>query len=348
MQKLCTIDNVDFIIGGFRSESVLAMQEVAAEYKKLWIAGSSDLEQAQRVKKDYNRFKYFFRGLTINSRYAALNVACQISVVQRALKEKLGITKPKMAMIADKNRYADLLVKVAEEEAIKAGCQVTKKWRTPFGAGDLTAELTAANATGAHILWGCFAGPASLVASRQWGELNLPMALLGINTDAQKMDHWKKTNGLCNHMLTWQTIARVPVSDKSIPFYDKFVKRYGSSPMTPAMAYDVLYILKAAIEEAGTLKPDPIVKNIEKINYLGACGKYTFDDMTTDTPHDLHWGPTGYTGFAVQWQNGQIKTVWPDGKQTLGDDRWVGVKYGGTVDYQLPPRVINYWKNKVK
>ena len=37
MELLMTRDKVDFVVGGFRSEAVLAMQDIAMEYKKIFI-----------------------------------------------------------------------------------------------------------------------------------------------------------------------------------------------------------------------------------------------------------------------------------------------------------------------
>jgi hypothetical protein len=36
----------------------------------------------------------------------------------------------------------------------------------------------------------------------------------------------------------------------------------------------------------------------------------------------------------------------PNGRAMLGDAKWVGYRYEGTVDYKLPPWVVKYWKGK--
>ncbi len=37
MERLITKDKVDFVVGGFRTEAVLAMQDIAMENKKIFI-----------------------------------------------------------------------------------------------------------------------------------------------------------------------------------------------------------------------------------------------------------------------------------------------------------------------
>ena len=70
MERLMTQDKVDFVVGGFRTEAVLAMQDIAMDYKKIFIGcGAAHPELCDRVAKDYNRYKYFFRGTPFNSNY---------------------------------------------------------------------------------------------------------------------------------------------------------------------------------------------------------------------------------------------------------------------------------------
>jgi branched-chain amino acid transport system substrate-binding protein len=63
VERAITAQRVDFLIGGFRSEAVLAMTEVAADYKKPFIITGAALDGilAGRVDRNYERFKYLFR-----------------------------------------------------------------------------------------------------------------------------------------------------------------------------------------------------------------------------------------------------------------------------------------------
>lgn len=61
MERAITQDKVDFVIGGFRTEAVLAMQDVAMDYKKIFLgAGAAHDQLSGRVGQDYERYKYFF------------------------------------------------------------------------------------------------------------------------------------------------------------------------------------------------------------------------------------------------------------------------------------------------
>src|SRR5882672_8679457 len=62
MERVITRDKADFVMSGFRSEAVLAMQEVAMDYKKIFLgAGAADAKLGENVEKNYDRYKYWFR-----------------------------------------------------------------------------------------------------------------------------------------------------------------------------------------------------------------------------------------------------------------------------------------------
>jgi branched-chain amino acid transport system substrate-binding protein len=53
---------VDFLVGGFRTEAVQMMQDIAMDAKKVFIGcGAAHPELCTRVTKDYDRYKYWFR-----------------------------------------------------------------------------------------------------------------------------------------------------------------------------------------------------------------------------------------------------------------------------------------------
>jgi branched-chain amino acid transport system substrate-binding protein len=51
MERLMTQDKVDFVVGGFRTEAVLAMQDIAMDYKKIFIGCGAAHSICDRVAK---------------------------------------------------------------------------------------------------------------------------------------------------------------------------------------------------------------------------------------------------------------------------------------------------------
>ena len=70
MERLITNDKVDLVVGGFRTEAVMAMQDIAMEYKKIFIGcGAAHPELCDRVATKYDFYKYWFRGTPFNSKF---------------------------------------------------------------------------------------------------------------------------------------------------------------------------------------------------------------------------------------------------------------------------------------
>ena len=334
VERAITRDKVDFLMGGFRTEAVFAMQDVAMDYKKIFIGcGAAHPELCGRVAKDYNKYKYWFRVTPINSMFLAKVDFILLGMVAKIMGMELGITQPKVAIIAEKAVWADPIVAAAKANLPKMGMEVAGEWRPSATATDVTAELSAINAAGAHIIFTTISGPLGIAYAKKWGELKIPAASVGINVEAQKKGFWEATGGMGNYDTTINTLARVEITPLTIPFYDKFTAKVGEFPTYNAGTNDAIKVLAAAIERAGTLDSDKVVAELEKTDLLIPAGRLVFTKE-----HDVTWGPGYITATGTQWQDGKLMCVWPV--------NWEGVTYKGGVKYNIPPWVVEKWKKK--
>ncbi len=98
MERIITKDKVDFIVGGFRTEAVLPMQDIAMEYKKIFIGcGAAHPELCTRVAADYDTYKYWFRGTPFNSSFLVRTCFIHMATVGAILKQALNLPKVKVA-----------------------------------------------------------------------------------------------------------------------------------------------------------------------------------------------------------------------------------------------------------
>jgi branched-chain amino acid transport system substrate-binding protein len=346
MERLITKDKVDFVVGGFRTEAVLVMQDIAMENKKIFIGcGAAHDELCLRVAKNYNTYKYWFRGTPFNSTYLVRTAFVHLGTVGAILKQSLNIPKVKVAIVMEKAVWADPMVPAAEATIPKMGMEVAGVWRPSSIATDVTAELSAIQRSEAHILFAIFSSSVGIPFARQAGELKIPAFQVGINVEAQKEGFWQATQGMGNYVMTSNTYARgVEVNELTKPFVDDYIKRFGEVPTYSSDTYAaIVYALKPAIEEAGTLDSDKIVSILEERVYKVPSGTVKYMKNAEGKPlHDLTWGPGFLTGIATQWQDGKIVGVWPN-KWKLTPEA-PEVTYKGVVPIKIPPWMIEKYK----
>ncbi|MHC4756038.1 MAG: ABC transporter substrate-binding protein [Planctomycetota bacterium] len=346
MELLMTRNKVDFVLGGFRSEAVLAMQDIAMDYKKIFIGcGAAHPELCIRVAKDYDRYKYFFRGTPFNSKFLARTSFIHMATVGAILKKTLNIPQVKVAIVAEKAMWVEPMIAAAKGFVPKMGMEVAGIWQPSPVATDVTAELSAIQRSGAHMIFTTFSSSVGIPFARQAGELKIPAVQVGINVEAQKDGFWQATQKMGNYVMTMNTYARdVEVNELTKPFVETYIKRFGEVPTYTADVYSaIIYNLVPVIEQAGTLDADKLVAIMETREYMVPSGKIgLMKDAEGRQLHDLKWGPGYLTSLGVQWQDGKLKAVWPlKWKAAEGVPE---ITYKGVVPYKIPPWVIEKHK----
>ncbi|HMK52225.1 MAG TPA: ABC transporter substrate-binding protein [Thermodesulfobacteriota bacterium] len=346
MERLMTQDKVDFVIGGFRTEAVLAMQDIAMEHKKIFIGcGAAHDELCNRVAKNYNTYKYWFRMTPFNSTFLVRTAFIHLGSVAAVVKQSLNIPKIKVAVVMEKAAWADPMIPASEAAIPKMGMEIAGVWRPSPVATDVTAELSAIQSSGAHIIFEIFSSSVGIPFSRQAGELKIPAFQVGINVEAQKEGFWQATQGMGNYVMTSNTYARgVEVNELTKPFVDGYIKRFGEVPTYNAGTYDaIVHALAPTIEQAGTLDSDKLVAILEERVYKDTSGVIKYMKNAEGKPlHEITWGPGFQTGVATQWQDGEIKGVWP--YKWKATPEAPEVTYKGIVPIKLPPWMIEKYK----
>jgi branched-chain amino acid transport system substrate-binding protein len=346
MELLVTREKVDFIVGGFRSEAVLAMQDIAMDYKKIFIGcGAAHPKLCTRVAEDYDTYKYFFRGTPFNSSFLVKTCFIQMATVGTILKKTLNIDKVKVAIVAEKAMWVDPMIKAAEGFIPKMGMEVVGVWRPSPVATNVMAELSAIQRSGAHMIFTTFSSSVGIPFARQAGELKIPAVQVGINVEAQKEGFWEATQGMGNYVMTLNTYTpTVEYNELTKPFLDGYVKKFGESPTYTADTYAAIkYTIVKAIEETGTLDADKLVEFMENSVHMVPSGNVAYIKDKEGRPlHDLKWGPGFLTSLGVQWQDGKQAGVWPN-KWKAGKDA-PEITYKGIVPYKIAPWVIEAYK----
>jgi branched-chain amino acid transport system substrate-binding protein len=307
IERVITRDKVDFLIGGFRSEAVLAMQEVAMDYKKIFLGvGAAHSKLGLNVEQNYERYKYWFRVAPTKDVDLARTLFAVMGSIGQQIRTDLKTDTPKVAILAEKAVWTEALVAAAQKNLPAMKMEVVGTWQPSATATDVTAELSAIDRAGAHIVFTMLSGPVGISVGRQMGERNMKAVAWGINVEGQKEEFWQAAAGKAQFVSTLDTYSEVEMTPKTIPFVQAFKQRFKKAPTYTAATYDAIMLLKAVIEQEGTTNADKLVAAIEKIEHVGTGATASWDKR-----HDLNWAVGKTAGIAVQWQDGKKVPFWP-------------------------------------
>ena len=309
-ERLLFVDKVDVLMGSQRTEVGLAVQPIAAENKKLFIAtGTASPALTERVLKEYDKYKYYFRTYH-NSNDLTVAYVAQM----RDLLKATGFSK--IAILAEAATWADPVLNAMKKEFPE---NVVAVERPAPEAKDLSVELSKVRSAGAQVIFTLFSGrEAGIAFARQWADRKIPALVTGTNVPAGSELFWQQTEGKAHGIIFYNNRARVALTPKTIAYFDKYVAKYGHIPATYTnyATYDGVYILAEATRKVGSLDPDKLVKALEETDWVGVGGRYKFRDR-----HEPISGPGYIPALFVQWQNGKLAPVWPDEYKT-GEMVW--------------------------
>lgn len=312
VERLILNKNADFIVGGpNRSEAALAAMSLLSKHKKVSIVTSGVLTPAyhKTVAKEYDKFKYCFR---IHGEAVTLIGEMIENFVD--LKEKYGLTK--VFIMAQDVSHARGAAKVMAKVAGSKGFEVTGSEIFPTGTSDFSMALLKVKSTGSQIINIWMDMPESAILLKQWYDLKIPALPFGSTlAAAEQPGFWKATDGKGEYTLCNVVNAGNAPSDATpwtMKFYNAYTKKWGIEPegLGSSSSYMAVYVLKDAIEKAGTLDSDKVVTALEQTDVMGVYGRLRFDPkshqvIAAKDPKD------GAVGSILQWQDGKRVVVYP-------------------------------------
>jgi len=312
VEKLILDKKADFIVGGpVRSEAALAAMPLLSKYKKVSILTTGVLTPKYHalVAKEYDKYKYCFR---IHGE--AKNLVGEMFANFSDLKEKYGFNN--LFIIAQDVSHARGAAKVMKAVAEKKGWNVTGVEIYPTGATDFSMGLLKAKKTQSEIINIWMDMPESAILLKQWYEMKIPALPFGSTlAAAEQPGFWEATEGkgeytLCNVVNAGN--APSEATPWTMKFYDAYTKMWDVEPegLGTSSSYMAVYVLRDAIERAGSLDSDKVVAELEKTDIMGVYGRLRFDPKShqvipaTD-PQE------GAVGSILQWQDGKRVVVYP-------------------------------------
>ncbi|MBU1450152.1 MAG: ABC transporter substrate-binding protein [Proteobacteria bacterium] len=314
VEKLILEKHANFIVGGpVRSEAALAAMALLAKHKMISIltTGALTPKYHAMVGKNPDKFKYLFR-ISGEAKWMVLGelVPCLMDIGKQFKLDKLFIM---VQDVAHARAGGGILKKVMG----KKGWQVLADPVVyPTGTTDFSMGLLEAKKKGAQVIIIWMDMPESAILLKQWYDMKVPALPFGtIIAAAEQPGFWKATDGKGEYCLA-NVVNAGNAPSNATPWTMKFVKayekKYGVEPegYGTSSSYMAVYVLKDAIERAGTLNSDKVAEALKKTDMMGVYGRIRFDPKTNQIIPSLD-PKEGAVGTVFQWQAGKRVVVFP-------------------------------------
>jgi branched-chain amino acid transport system substrate-binding protein len=303
LEKLVTVDNVDFLMGGMASGVALGQIPTMKKYGKIVIstgAASSLVEKSLGADADwyfhlhpwdYNQAGSYQAGwAALQAKYPKMKITRMFLAYEEGAFGKASFDQSKVLFGKDYQ---------FDGASFKSAA---------MGGGDYTSMLEAAKAYKPDIfLWAGYDADALPMLESAKAMKFSPSLFVGAPPG------WPKDFGksaLANNVALYGMWAPSinDISKVSDKFYNSFVAKYKYEPATyfAPLSYSAVYILAEAIQKAGTTETAAVIKALEQTKYASALG-----ETISFTPSNIikHQGVRNQK--ILQWQNGRQEVIWP-------------------------------------
>lgn len=292
MEKLYSVDQVDFFLGGFANALIIPQLAIAEKYRVPIVV--TTIGSTAEFEKGY---KYSFSPFMAEQDQVTtfLDVLDSVPKAQRATK---------IAFFEIQEEWGVATGKYLKEKGSKRGYKIVAYEKYAMNATDFSSLITAAKAAGADALYTNPTPPQGIGIVKQMKELDWAPRFAYIMRAADVIS-WSKNLGkdgdyVC-HSGGWDHHLKLPGVER---FNTDYKAAYGNEPEPPAgSAYVCVQVLANAIERAGTLNRDKVRDAIATTNMPTIMGPMKFK------PNGR--GDGQYLQTMTQWQNGKDQLIWP-------------------------------------
>ncbi|PSO05879.1 hypothetical protein B9Q13_00370 [Candidatus Marsarchaeota G2 archaeon ECH_B_SAG-G16] len=327
LEKLVTVDHAQVILGGVRTDVVVAEAAKLAQYQIVFV----DIESNEPIVEcevhhspscppgitaNYTAYKYYFHLFINGSAIAPYLVKFAVELKNYAQTHPGWPNVTRVAVMGENALWTvgpvgrpagnSTLFHVMQN----LGFKVVYASLFPLNTQDFSTYLSQIAASKAGLIMLFFSGSDGASFIEQWQSYNWPNGqkpvVFGPGLLGGFSEFWTMTNGAAQSYITWPATVNVSFTPKTVPFIDAFYKEYGHTPNTAALdMYDGVYIVAQAMSIANSWKAYKLIPALESITYTGVIGVIHF---TSSHGINLPSIPM-YEQFG-QWQNGVLVPIW--------------------------------------
>ncbi|MBY8983876.1 MAG: ABC transporter substrate-binding protein [Candidatus Lokiarchaeota archaeon] len=352
-ERLVYDRGIQFAIGGFRTEAVLAYQEVFMDNQIIFMSvGVATDIFTDNVRNFYDRYKYFFRAMPNNSTSLGGQIFSYLSWQIAVLNYQYGATHniTKVGILSE-----DLTWTISTENFLNdylpyAGVSVPTgasiRYDITLSAADMNTHMQTFEDLGCDLVIPVISAQGGIMMMQNYADSERPYIIIGIDVQSQLDTFWDQSNGACAYETVMQGCYRVNKTPTTIAFWDDFHDLWGHDPLYTAQgAYDATRAISWAIDGTNSLDADTLIDKLETRTPAAVLatpsafpGSVTGLGAIWPDDHELPSGyPFGYTLW-VQWNSTGGKEVVPTAGHLYPDGSVVPM---GT--YSMAPWVHTLW-----
>lgn len=230
-----------------------------------------------------------FKAPDYDNNYVFRNSAYDVLQAGMMVDEALRQGFKKIAVLADSTNYGQLGREDIEKQLAAKKMKAVAVEKFNIKDVDMTAQLLKSKEAGAEVILAYGIGPELAQITNGMAKLGWKVPMIASwPASMQSFIDIAGTNG--NGVVMPQTF----IEDKSVPkraaFLDDYYKSYGVSkiptPVAGAQGYDSIYLIAAAIKQAGSTDGPKIRAALENLNTKVEGVVTTYDHPFTDKDHN--------------------------------------------------------------
>jgi branched-chain amino acid transport system substrate-binding protein len=305
-QTLAGSDHVVAVIG-VAGSGIFPILEQLGRYRVPMIGTGVGADRlTEMVKENPGRYGYFFRVMHRSSELAQLTS----DFLARCLYKREGIRK--FAILAEDDIWTRYL-RDEWKKTITSLPGASLVYETLFSAqtSDFAPIFARIQQSGAEYILDASSRVPAATYLKRWAELRGPM-IGAVPTGAASRKFYEEIGPSAFTVCTIATIPSPtnPTTPVASAWWSKYRANYGDAEYTSAYSYDAVYVLKQAIERAGTTDGAALRAALEKADVAGVSGRIVFD-----ANHQSRYGE-GYRvlnilQFQVPKDPYGYRVVWP-------------------------------------
>lgn len=325
-RRLVQNDGVDVVFGGFSDGVIQTTMNTMAELEMLWLGDGASPQTLMPIVDNYDQFKFFFRIDMANS----AKFPQDHLLMMQYFREEKDLAIDRIAVIRDDAVYTEPFMEALRGLYSEVGIEIVMDEPVPVGVSgsEMSSLLSKADSAGADAVSPILAIASVMPLVETWAQSQPTMLLAGQGLAAVAPNAWNKSNGSVEHacLVADGGTAMAPITDKMIPFMNKYQKRYDELPgahIAPDF-YDGVFMYKRAVEAAASegeddpLDPATLVPYLEAIGtenpFPGVQGQKAFTDM-----HQLKWGTDYIRCWPLQWRGPDDQVVFAPEERATGE-----------------------------